>query len=91
MVGAMNRRLGSALLLGYLLLYDRGGRGWQLVETLPTSWACEQLKAARVDQDIQHEIGGALANQAGDNPMRVEAYRGATARVSARWRCQNEP
>jgi hypothetical protein len=91
MVGSMNRRLGSALLLGYALLYDRGGRGWQAVEMLPTSWSCEQLKAARVDQDIQQEIGGALANQSGDNPMRVEAYRKAAARVSTRWRCESEP
>jgi hypothetical protein len=82
----MSRKVASIVVLGWALLYARGN-GWQVLESLPSSYTCEQLRVARIDQDIQHEIGSALASQSGDNPMRVQAYQAAAAHVNGRYRC----
>lgn len=77
------------VLLGFALLYDRGDRGWRVVEELPTSWACQELRRARIMDETLQEIGGALANQAVDNPLRLQAYRRAEPEVAARYRCES--
>jgi hypothetical protein len=83
----MSRKVASIVVLGWALLYDRGGHAWQVLDSLPSSYTCEQLRVARIDQEIQHEIGSALASQSGDNPMRVQAYQAAASRVNGRYRC----
>ena len=89
MIRPLNRRLAMVLLLGWALLYDRGGRGWETLDVMPTSWTCDRLRTARIDEEVQREIGGALANQNVDNPMRVDAYRKAAAHVVGRYRCES--
>ncbi|MGH7893023.1 MAG: hypothetical protein ACREQL_00040 [Candidatus Binatia bacterium] len=81
------RRL-LTLLLGWALLYDRGGRGWRAVGELSDQSTCERVRTARIHAEVLDEIGGALANQPEDNPLRQEAYRRAEGRVRPRYECE---
>jgi hypothetical protein len=48
-----------------------------------------RVREASVDRDILDEIGGALASQPADNPLRQQAYGRAARRVAARYRCRS--
>jgi hypothetical protein len=83
--------LGWALVLGWMLVYHRPGSDSRPVDrNLDSSSTCEQLRAARIAEETNKEIGSALASQPADNPMRVEAWRRAEPRVRERWRCEPE-
>ena len=81
------RKITTLALLGWALLYSRHGGDWKVVEEFPRQWHCEEALDARVDKETQSEIGGALANQALDNPMRQTAYSRAVRHVRGRYRC----
>ena len=84
----MGSRLRPLVLLGWALLYSRHGGDWRVVEDYPSSLTCERIRDARVDSEVQGEIGGALAAQSADNPLRREAYQHAERRVRERYRCE---
>ena len=75
------------LLLTCALVYSRDGRDWNLLDEFSTSSDCMRVRSASVDAEAQQEIGGALARQEVDNPMRQQAYGRASRRVSERYRC----
>jgi len=74
-------------LAGWLLLYSRQGTEWTVRGEYPASHICTQAMTGLVDQETQGEIGGALAGQDADNPLRQDAYRRAARRVQERYRC----
>ena len=84
----MNRRLVSTIILGWALLYSRHGDEWQRQGDFVQEGSCERVLAARVQDDTLAEVGGALAVQSPDNPMRQEAYRHAERHVRERYRCE---
>jgi len=75
------------ILLGWVLLYSRHGNSWEPLTDAGSQYRCEQLLDARVAEDVQGEIGGALAGQSADNPMRQDAARRAERHVRDRYRC----
>ena len=75
------------LLLVCALMYSRDGSDWSVLDEFSTSSDCMRVRSASVDAEAQQEIGGALANQEVDNPMRQQAYGRASRRVSERYRC----
>ena len=75
------------LLLACALVYSRDGRDWNVLDEFATSSDCMRIRSASVDAETQQEIGGALASQEVDNPMRQQAYGRASRRVNARYRC----
>ena len=83
------RLLLRAVLLGWALLYSRHGDSWQTLGDYPTPTLCDQVRDARINGEAQGEMGGALADQAADNPMRREAYQRAARRVAERYRCDS--
>lgn len=84
----MNRRLVSTMLLGWALFYSRHGTDWRREVELASEGNCERAMDARVNDETLAEIGGALAAQSPDNPMRQEAYRHAERHVRERYRCE---
>jgi hypothetical protein len=44
-------------------------------------------RTGNVDREVQQAIGGALARQPADNPMRQAAYARAERRITAQYRC----
>ena len=83
----MRRPAVGMLLLTCALVYSRDGRDWNQLDEFSTSSDCMRVRSASVDAEAQQEIGGALANQEVDNPMRQQAYGRASRRVSERYRC----
>jgi hypothetical protein len=83
-------RVTALLVLGWALLYSRYGSGWRVVDEFPYRGHCERAMDAHVDHETQREIGGALANQMRDNPMRRAAYERAERRVRDRYRCESD-
>jgi hypothetical protein len=81
------RLLLRTALLGWALLYSRHGDTWQMLGDYPTGAMCDQVRDARIDGEAQSEMGGALAEQSADNPMRREAYQRAARHVAERYRC----
>lgn len=77
-------------LLGWLLLYSRHGDGWKVVAQAQSEDQCEDLLGAHTAAEVSREIGGALAAQEADNPMRVQAEQRAARRVGERWRCTED-
>ncbi len=75
------------LLLGWVLVYARHGNDWRAINEFAYSAHCEQARAAEVDRETQAAIGGALAGQPADNPIRREAYERAARHVEDRYRC----
>jgi hypothetical protein len=75
------------LLLVCALMYSRDGRDWEVLDEFSSDSHCMRVRAASVDGEIQQEIGGALANQEVENPMRQQAYGRVSRRVAARYRC----
>lgn len=84
----MRRRLYVPLLL-WALVYSRDGVEWELVGEYGSSSTCQRVRNAGVDRDILDEMGGALALQPADNPLRREAYSRLERRVAARYRCRS--
>lgn len=80
--------LRTLALLGWVLFYSHGGREWRPVGEFPYETTCEQVLGAKVSDEAQGEIGGALAGQPADNPMRQDAFRKAERRVRDRYRCE---
>jgi hypothetical protein len=68
-------------------VYSRDGRDWNVLDEFSTSSDCMRVRSASIDAETQQEIGGALASQPADNPMRQAAYVRAERRVGARYRC----
>jgi hypothetical protein len=84
----MGRRGARALLLAWALVYSRDGEEWEPVDEYASESTCMRVRAASVDRETLDEIGGALAGQPADNPLRLEAYGRAARRVAARYRCR---
>jgi hypothetical protein len=83
----MGYHAACTLALAWALLYSPDGRGWDVVDEFPSEWSCLQGRSASVDREAQREIGGALASQPADNPMRQAAYTRAERRITAHYRC----
>ena len=83
-----HRQATALVLLGWALLYSRHGGGSRVVNEFPYESYCERAMDAQVDRETQAEIGGALANQSPDHPMRQAAYARAARHVRDRYRCQ---
>ena len=75
------------LLLVCALMYSRDGSDWSVLDEFDSDAHCMRVRSASVDAETQQEIGGALASQEADNPMRQLAYGRASRRVAARYRC----
>jgi hypothetical protein len=85
----LTRRLRiRVLLVGWLLLYSRWGGEWRPLDEFSSYSYCNHTRTARVHEESLQEIGGALAGQSGDNPMRQRALARAERRVRARYRCE---
>jgi hypothetical protein len=90
---ARGRRRSTALravLLGWALLYSRHGNDWHVIDQFDYESYCTRVLETRVDEETRAAIGGALAVQAADNPLRVEAYHRAVQHVRARFKCAPE-
>ena len=85
-----SRRRLAVLLAGWLLLYSRWGDEWRPLDEFASRGYCNHARAARVRDEALREIGGALAAQTGDNPMRQRALANAERRVRPRYRCEWE-
>ena len=83
----MRHSAAGMLVVAWALLYSPDGSGWDVLDEYPSEWSCMQGRTANAERDIQHEIGGALASQPADNPMRQAAYGRAARRVASRYRC----
>jgi hypothetical protein len=75
------------LLVVCALMYSRDGDDWSVLDEFASDSHCMRVRSASVDAETQQEIGGALASQEVDNPMRRLAYGRASRRVAARYRC----
>ncbi len=73
--------------LGWALLYSRHGNDWHVIDQFDYESYCTRVLATRVDEETRAAIGGALAVQAADNPLRVEAYDRAQRHVRDRFKC----
>ena len=76
------------LLLVCALMYSRDGNDWRELDEFASDSHCMRVRSASVDGETQEEIGGALASQPVDNPLRQQAYGRASRRVAARYRCR---
>ena len=77
------------VLAGWALVYSRAGDNWGVLDEFASESTCMRVRAASVDRETQDEIGGALASQTADNPIRQQAYDRASRRVAARYRCSS--
>ena len=78
----------TMLVAGWLLLYSRQGHDWAVMGEYPQPQHCAAAMSGAVDSEAQSEMGGALAGQPADNPLRQDAYRKAARRVQDRFRCE---
>jgi hypothetical protein len=90
----MGRPLAALALAGWALLHARDPgtprARWTALSHHDREWVCEQVLAAEVESATLAQIGSALAAQPADNPLRLEAYRRAAAKVRSRYRCERE-
>ena len=84
----MNHRLVCTIVMGWALFYSRHGDDWRRQGDFTQEGGCERALDARIGNETLAEIGGALAAQSPDNPMRQEAYRHAERHVRERYRCE---
>jgi hypothetical protein len=88
------RLIPAVLAAGWVLLHsaDPGARdaSWRSVGSYPTEDHCEWARTGETERETLQRIGGALASQPADNPMRQAAYRSAQGKVAARYRCEPE-
>jgi hypothetical protein len=86
--------LATAIAAGWLLLVsndpDARTPEWRALGSYGSESHCEQGRDAEAEQAATVRIGGALANQPADNPIRQEAFRHAYDRARARYRCVRE-
>ena len=84
--------LALGILAGWLLLHGTDPRGgdWREVGSYGTESACDYGRQAAVERATLTRIGGVLASQPVDNPMRQHAYRQAQERVQPQYRCVRE-
>jgi hypothetical protein len=85
--GSSHRRF-AVVVFGWTLLYSRFGTEWAPVADFPTESLCDRALASRIDVETQAAIGGALADQPSDNPLRRQAYERAVRHVQFRYRCE---
>ena len=85
----MRVRAAGLVLLGWALVYSRAGEDWSTVDEFASESTCMQVRSASVERETLEEIGGALAGQPADNPMRQQAYDRAVRRVASRYRCRS--
>ena len=83
----MRHSAARVLLLVCALMYSRDGDEWDVLDEFDSESHCTRVRAGSIDGEIQQEIGGALASQEVDNPMRQQAAARASRRVAARYRC----
>ena len=81
------RRLTTALVSAWVLVHSDTGTEWTVVGQFTSPVPCLQTRTAVVDREVQGSIGGVLAGQPVDNPLRQEAYRRAARHVEDRYRC----
>ena len=82
-------RLAKAVVLaGWVLLMSGPSGGWRPLGTYEQEWLCAHVRSAAIDRAAVAEIGGALASQPRDNPLRQEAYRRAETHLRDRYRCE---
>jgi hypothetical protein len=90
----LRHALATAVAAGWLLLVsndpDALSPEWRTVGTFGSESYCEQGRDGAVEQAAIARIGGALASQPADNPIRQEAFRRAYDRARARYRCVRE-
>lgn len=77
------------LVLAWALVHSRDGDDWSTVDEYASESTCMRVREASIERDILDEIGGALAGQPADNPMRQQAYGRAARRVTTRYRCSH--
>jgi hypothetical protein len=84
----------GALVAGWLLLFsdDPEGRDprWRRIADFASESLCERGRAAEAERMALGRIGGALAMQPADNPLRQEALRRAYARTRDHYRCDRD-
>jgi hypothetical protein len=83
-----HRRAFGLVFFGWVLLHAAHDGGWQTIGDYPGSVTCERVRDSSVADEIRHEIGGALADQPADNPLRQQAWSQAERRVRERYRCE---
>ena len=83
----MRHSTARVLLLVCALMYSRDGDEWDVLEEFDSESHCMRVRVGSIAGEIQQEIGGALASQEVDNPMRQQAAARAARRVAARYRC----
>jgi len=77
------------LLVAWALVYSRDGDEWSVLDEFASESHCMRVRSASVGRETEDDIGGALASQPADNPMRQQAYERASRRVAARYRCSS--
>jgi len=86
----MTRLARTVVLGGWILLVNASSGGWRPLGTYEQEWLCAHVRADAIDRAAVAEMGGALASQPADNPLRQDAYRRAEAHVRNRYRCERE-
>ncbi len=86
----MTRLARTVVLGGWILLVNAPSGGWRPLGTYGQEWLCAHMRADAIDRAAVAEMGGALASQPADNPLRQDAYRRAEAHVRNRYRCEQE-
>jgi len=81
------RRFATSLLSVWVLAHSGDGKDWSVAGQFQSPVHCLQARTALIDREVQGAIGGVLASQPVDNPLRQEAYRRAERRVEDLYRC----
>jgi hypothetical protein len=79
----------ALVLLVWALIYSRNGDDWSVLDEFDSESHCMRVRSASVGRETEDEIGGALASQPADNPIRQQALERASRRVAARYRCSS--
>jgi hypothetical protein len=86
--------LATILLAGWALMFnpdpDDRRPQWRQVGHYATDSLCERALTLGMQRTTEARIGGALASQPPDNPMREEAYARANFRAQKQYRCVSE-
>ena len=81
------RRRLVAVAFTWVLAHSRDGKDWSVASQFQYPTHCLQARSAEIDREVRGSIGGVLASQPLDNPLRQEAYRRAERHVEEQWRC----
>jgi hypothetical protein len=82
------RTVRRLVVLAWVLFHAKREGEWRALDSFASEPTCERVRAADVAEDTRSAIGGALADQPADNPIRRDAFRRAEQRIGQRYRCQ---